>query len=271
MVEDVYALRRGRSSLLVSMPHSGTRLPAAIEQQFSEQAKRLDDTDWFIPELYGFLKERDVSVIRAHYSRLLIDLNRPPDNSELYPGMTSTGLCPETLFNGNAVYRDGQVLSDAEIQRRRERYWLPYHAALAGEIQRIKADHGFCILYDAHSIRSTVARLFDYRLPDLNLGTHHGLSCAGDLQNRMERHLNGDSGFSSVVNGRFIGGYITRHYGVPEQHCHALQMEIAQCAYMDEDEEPAYESERARPLSQLLEKLLDDVLQWQAPGTSHLC
>ncbi|MFT5134540.1 MAG: N-formylglutamate deformylase [Gammaproteobacteria bacterium] len=266
-MDEVFELTRGDSPLLVSIPHSGTTLPASVEEQLTDEALLLADTDWFIPEIYDFIFRLDISVVKAKYSRLLIDLNRPPDNTSLYEGKVTTGLCPLKLFDGEPVYRNVSYLTENEISRRLESYWKPYHAALTEEITRLKAMHGYCIVYDAHSIRSAVPSLFKGKLPDLNLGTNNGLSCGSELQRLVESLLNNNNSFSSVVNQRFIGGYITRHYGSPLTHCHAVQMEIAQCAYMDEDGEPNYDSEKAKHLKYFLEELFNGLLDWPLIST----
>ncbi len=264
MAEDasVYDLKRGGSPLLVSIPHSGTCIPEHIYKYLTQEAQFLPDTDWFIPELYSFIFAGDITVLQANYSRLVIDLNRPPDNNILYPGKATTELCPLTLFKGGKVYCSKVQLEEEERAQRKKNFWEPYHTALEGEIERIKSRHGFCILYDAHSIRSTMPLLFTGNLPDLNLGTFQGKSCGKSLQDLVEKKLNKNTSLTWVINGRFIGGFITRSYGSPDNHIHAIQMEIAQSAYMDEIDRPLYSVKRASGLSSFLELLIDDLISW---------
>jgi len=256
-----FELHRGALPLLISMPHAGTGLPPDLRSRLTDIAFELRDTDWHIPRLYGFAESLGASTLRPHYSRYLIDLNRPPDGRSLYPGQAGTGLCPLSQFDGQPLYRTGAEPDDAEIESRRRRYWQPYHDALTDELARLRDIHGYAILFEAHSIASRVPRLFDGRLPDLNLGTARGESCAATLRESAAAVLAGQSDYSQVVDGRFIGGYITRHYGRPAQGVHALQLEIAQCSYMDEAAPPfAYAAQRAAPLQALLRRLLEALL-----------
>jgi N-formylglutamate deformylase len=265
---EIYRLTRGLSPLILSMPHSGLTLPPRLESRLTQAAALLPDTDWHIPKLYGFARELDCTVIQANYSRFVVDLNRPADDSALYPGQASTGLCPEVLFDGSPIYHPGEEPDDKETARRVRQYWQPYHDALAREIERVRHSHGFAVLYDCHSIRSVVPRLFEGTLPVLNLGTDFGKSCAEELQRRIERELE-ESGYSFAVNGRFVGGYITRHYGQPERNVHALQMELAQSAYMDENLDKTYDPDNARRLAETLNQVLQIILHW-TPGQASL-
>ncbi len=256
---DLYDFHQGATPLLVSIPHAGTVVPDALFDRLSEPAQKLPDTDWHLPRLYDFAKDLGASVLQANYSRYVVDLNRPPDNESLYPGQATTGLCPETLFDGTPVYKEAKPLSDDEVAERRERYWRPYHDKLADELVRIKSAYGYALLYDAHSIASRVPRLFDGRLPDLNLGTARGASCAPEVETSIAAILRA-SAFSSAVNGRFVGGYITRHYGKPAERIHALQMEIAQASYMDEVEGFPYTRAKAGALKPVLRAILTTFL-----------
>ena len=261
-----FELHRGNLPLLISMPHAGIELPADLRPRLSEIAGQLRDTDWHIPRLYEFAGALGASTLWPRYSRYLIDLNRPPDGSSLYPGQAGTGLCPLSQFDGQPLYRDGAEPDAAEIESRRQRYWQPYHRALAVELARLRRNHGYAILFEAHSIASLVPRLFDGRLADLNLGTARGESCDAALRDAAAAVLAAQTDYSQVVDGRFVGGYITRHYGRPGQGVHALQLEIAQCSYMDEAAPPfAYLAQRAAPLQALLRRLLETLLA-AAPG-----
>ncbi len=253
---ETYTLHRGTAPMLVSLPHDGTALPDTLVARLTPSARRVPDTDWHVARLYAFARELGTSLIVPRHSRYVIDLNRPPDDVSLYPGRNTTGLCPLVQFSGEAVYRPGQEPSADEIAERIERYWRPYHAALAAEIERLRAAHGRVVLWEGHSIRSVVPFLFDGRLPDLNLGTADGASCAPALERRLAAALAAQREYTFVVNGRFKGGYITRHYGKPAQGIDAIQLELAQCNYMDEDTF-AWDDARAAPLQALIRRLLE--------------
>lgn len=234
MIDDAFTLHRGNAPLLVSLPHDGCALPEDIGARLSDSARRVPDTDWHVSRLYAFARELGASLLVPRYSRYVIDLNRPPDDVSLYPGQNTTGLCPVVQFSGAPVYRDGQEPSPEEIASRVERYWRPYHDALGAELQRLRAAHGRVVLWEGHSIKGELPFLFDGRLPDLNLGTVDGASCSGALQARLESTLAAQSSYDYVVNGRFKGGYITRHYADPGNGLETVQLEVSQRIYMDE-------------------------------------
>lgn len=259
--DGLYTCTRGRSALVLSIPHSGRRVPGPIAARMTPRARELPDTDWRVDELYDFAADLGATVVRANYSRYVVDLNRPPHGASLYPGQAVTGLCPVTGFDGRALYEPGREPDDAEIELRRMRFWQPYHDRLEAELQRVCERHGKAVLYDCHSIASVVPRLFEGRLPALNLGTNRGRSCTPALQERVVAVLGG-SGYEFAVNGRFIGGFITRHYGQPERGLHALQMEIAQDAYMDGAAPEDYSRGRAATLRSCLRRILGVLLEW---------
>ena len=232
---DIFTLHRGTTPLFVSLPHDGTALPDPIAVRMTEDARRVPDTDWHVSRLYAFARALGASIIVPKYSRYVVDLNRPPDDVSLYPGRNTTGLCPIVQFSGEPVYLPGQEPSPDEIAQRVETYWRPYHDALAAEISRMKTAHGRVVLWEGHSIRSVVPFLFEGLLPDFNLGTANGGSCSPDLQRRLVGVFEAQRDYSHVVNGRFKGGYITRHYGDPANGVDAIQLELAQRNYMDED------------------------------------
>lgn len=250
-----FQLHRGRLPLLVSVPHDGTELPDAITQRLTPAAQRLPDTDWHIARLYAFVRDMGASLLIPRYSRYVIDLNRGEDDVSLYPGQTTTGLCPLRQFNGDPVYRSGHEPDATEVQQRVETYWRPYHAALRGELDRLKAEHGRVLLWEGHSIRGELPYLFEGRLPDLNLGTAAGASCTPQTQARIEAVLDAQSAYSHVINGRFKGGHITRHYGRPVDGVEAVQLEISQRTYMDEDDF-SWTASAAERLQALLKALL---------------
>ncbi|HEY0660480.1 MAG TPA: N-formylglutamate deformylase, partial [Lysobacter sp.] len=232
---DTYTLHQGTAPLLISLPHDGSALPDAIAARLTDSARRVPDTDWHVSRLYAFARELGASMIVPRYSRYVVDLNRPQDDTSLYPGQNTTGLCPAVQFTGEPVYRDGLAPSPDEIAGRVETYWRPYHHALHAELERIRTAHGRVVLWEGHSIRgSDLEFLFPGRLPDLNLGTAAGASCSPALQARLEAALAAQSRYDWVANGRFKGGYITRHYGDPAHGIDAVQLEISQRIYMDE-------------------------------------
>jgi N-formylglutamate deformylase len=256
---DVFSLHRGTEPLLVSLPHDGSHIPAALAARMQPGARSAPDTDWHVSRLYAFARELGASVLVPTHSRYVVDLNRPPDDVSLYPGQNTTGLCPIVRFSGDAVYLPGQEPSADEVQVRVDAYWHPYHRALQDEIARLHALHGRVLLWEGHSIRSIVPFLFEGRLPDLNVGTSGGASCAPGVQLRIEAELAAQQDYSWVINGRFKGGYITRHYGRPDAGVDAVQLELAQLNYMDE-ERFAYDEARAAQLQPLLRRVLQAAL-----------
>lgn len=254
--------KAGRLPILVSMPHAGTDIPDEVAATLAPCAAARADTDWHLPELYGFLEEMGVSTISARWSRYLIDLNRPPEDTNLYPGLDTTGLCPLDTFGRERLYRAGMEPDQAEVQRRLERYWRPYHAQLRAELDRLKAEHGRVVLWEAHSIASHVPRFFDGKLPDLNFGTAEGKSCAPGLEQAVLGVARAQNRYSIALNGRFKGGHITRHYGQPGNGVHAIQLEKCQCLYMDETAPFAYRPELAARLQPLLQGMIGAAVDW---------
>ena len=265
-----FTLHRGTAPLLVSLPHDGTGLPAAIASRVTVAGKRLPDTDWHVGRLYAFARDLEASVIVPRWSRYVVDLNRDPEGHALYPGRSETALVPLTTFAGEPIYAAGDEPGATEIALRRELYWQPFHDALTDELKRLRARHPRVVLWDGHSIKSRVPMFFEGRLPDFNLGTAHGVSCLRGLQDALagvlrERANGGADGYSHVVNGRFKGGYITRHYGRPEAGIEAVQLELAQHTYMDEDGFE-YLSERAAPVQAIIKVLLETCLGYAMAG-----
>ena len=260
--DDVFTLTRGALPLLVSLPHVGTRIPDDQQHRYVERALGVEDTDWFLDRLYGFVREMGASLIVPRHSRYLIDLNRPPENTPMYAGANNTELCPTRFFTGELLYRDGLAPDDDEVQRRVERYWRPYHRALGAELARLKSARGHVMLFDGHSIKSELPWLFDGRLPDLNLGCAAGASCAASLRTALAETLTEQRRFTHVVDGRFKGGYITRHYGRPHDGVHAVQLEMCWRCYMDEAPPHAFDAARARAVTPLLRRLIETMLAW---------
>ncbi len=247
---------RGDSPLVVDVPHAGTYVPEAIAARLTPAARSVPDTDWHVEKLFAFASEADTTLVVATHSRYVVDLNRDPSGAALYPGADNTELCPTRTFADEPIYTAGSAPDRSEVAARRGDYFEPYHARLAAEIERVRSRHGYAILLDGHSILSRVPRFFAGRLPDLNLGTADGASCAPSVQACASLVLAGAAGFSGVVNGRFKGGYITRHYGAPARGIHALQLETAQACYMDEAPPHPWEPARAAALGALLRQLV---------------
>ena len=257
---DIFTLHRGDAPLLVSLPHDGTVVPDDLAERMTPPARRVPDTDWHVARLYAFARELGASILVPTYSRYVVDLNRPSDNASLYPGQNTTGLCPVLRFDGEPIYQAGAEPHAAEIAARVAQYWTPYHAALVAELARLRAAHGRAVLWEGHSIRSVVPFLFEGRLPDFNLGTMDGASCSPALQARLAHVLAAQRDATHVVNGRFKGGYITRHYGRPRDGVEAVQLELAQLNYMDEATFE-YLPERAAPTQAVLRQLLEACLE----------
>lgn len=267
---DWLTVHRGTAPLIVSLPHTGTIIPAELEPAFVSRALALRDTDWWIDQLYDFAAGLGATVIRTGISRSVIDVNRDPSGASLYPGQNTTGLCPTTSFDGRPLYRPGQEPNAAEIDRRRETYFAPYHAALKAEIVRLRTAHPHIVLYDCHSIRSRVPRLFEGELPNFNIGTNGGPTADAAVATLVEQ-LCDVPGFSRVTNGRFRGGWITRDNGDPAHGVHAIQMELACRGYMDETEDdlPApYSETKAAPMRAILQPTLAALAQWAQTGTA---
>lgn len=257
-----FEFKQGSIPLLVSMPHVGTDIPDDIAARLSPQALSRADTDWHLGQLYGFLGEMGASTIAARWSRYVIDLNRPPEDTNLYPGMSTTGLCPVDTFHSEPLYAHGDTPDEMEVTGRLQRYWHPYHRQLRAELDRMLAIHGRVVLWDAHSIASVVPRFFEGRLPDLNFGTAQSTSCDPGLENTVIGVARAQDAFSVAVNGRFKGGHITRHYGQPAVNVHAIQLEMCQCLYMDETAPFGYRPDRAGQIAPLLREMTQAAVDW---------
>ena len=263
MSKNVFALHRGTTPLLLGLPHVGTVIPGELKGGYAERALQVEDTDWHLERLYDFAKSMGASVIVPRISRYVIDLNRPPDDAPMYPGASNTELCPTRFFNGDALYVAGKAPNISEIKRRRAAYWQPYHDGLRDELDRVRAQFGYALLWDGHSIRSEIPWLFEGRLPDLNLGTANGTSCANSLRGLLVSELQRDSQFTHAADGRFKGGFITRNYGRPADNIHAVQMEMCQSRYMQEALPFTYLEAEAAQVQPLLQRLLEIMLAWK--------
>ncbi|MCP1200525.1 N-formylglutamate deformylase [Notoacmeibacter sp. MSK16QG-6] len=251
---------RGDSCLVLAMPHAGTWLPAGARAALNETGRALADTDWHIDRLYAGLIPQ-ATIVRANFHRYLIDANRDPGGQSLYPGQNTTGLCPETDFDGLPLYEEDRFPNPEKLQARLAAYHASYHTALAAELDRLRKLHGVVVLYDCHSIRSNIPFLFEGKLPDFNIGTNGGVTCAPVMEAATVDLCAAAEGYTHALNGRFRGGWTTRHYGCPDQGIHAIQMELAQSAYLQSEAAPfAYDpakADRLRPhLTTILETLI---------------
>ncbi|HTW36856.1 MAG TPA: N-formylglutamate deformylase [Rhizomicrobium sp.] len=267
-------VQRGNAPLIISMPHAGTDIPEQYQEHIISLWRAKKDADYWIDRLYSFATGLDATIVRTAISRTVIDVNRDPSGRSLYPGKVTTELCPTTTFDGEPLYRSGHTPTAADIARRRDMCFTPYHDALIAEIERLRAAHKTIVLFDAHSIRSRIPRLFDGELPNLNFGTNDGVTCAPALIEMFEA-LSVKTRFSRVTNGRFKGGYITRHYGRPGDGVHAVQLELAMRGYMleppvltEQNWPSPYQRDRAAPLRALLAKLLQAAIDFASKDSS---
>lgn len=260
---EVYSFRPGRTALVISMPHVGTKVPEDVRADFSEAGQGLADTDWHLDVLYDFAGALGAGVLASEQSRYLIDLNRDPTGASLYPGRSVTELCPTTTFDEEPIYRPGRTPDEQEVAARVERYWRPYHAKLRAEMDRVRTAHGHAVLFEAHSIRSVVPRFFQGVLPDFNLGTADGATASPRLEDAAWGVLDRAAGYNAVRNGRFKGGYLTRAFGRPEEGWHALQLEMAQACYMREAPPWTYDEDKADRLRPVLRDLIGALTDWR--------
>lgn len=251
-----FSLHQGTSPIILGLPHTGTDVPAEIWNRLNDTGRILADTDWHIHELYEGLLD-NATTVRATFHRYVIDANRDPAGVSLYPGQNTTGLVPETDFDGKPIWNEGQQPDEVDIAYRLETFHAPYHAALAAEIERVKAIHGIAILYDCHSIRSHIPFLFEGKLPDFNIGTDMGKTCDPTIEKIAVDVTAATDGYDSILNGRFKGGWTTRHYGKPEASVHAIQMELAQSTHLASEVPPfAYDAQKAERLRNHLKTIL---------------
>lgn len=255
-MSDWLTITEGSEPLIISIPHAGMAIPDDV-CGFRSRALAQNDADHHVDKLYAFAQDLGATIVSSHISRSVIDLNRDPSGRSLYPGQVTTGLCPVSTFDGEPLYEAGVEPDAVEIARRRAVYFDPYHAALQQQIDRLSANHRAIVLYDAHSIRSHVPRLFEGELPRFNIGTNGGKTCALSLEAMLAQVCN-NSGHSWIANGRFKGGWITRHYGDPARGIHAVQMELAMRGYLDEDASrpPLWDGALAAPMQRILTAIL---------------
>lgn len=263
MKTDTHDLRPGTNAVLISLPHVGTRIAQDQQHRYVARALAVEDTDWHLDQLYEFAADMGAGLIVPRYSRYLIDLNRAPDDRPMYAGANNTELCPTRFFTGEPLYRSGHEPDSDEIARRHATYWQPYHDALELELARLKARHGHAILFDGHSIKSTLPWLFEGTLPDLNLGTSSGASCAADLREALMQVVQTQTRFTQVTDGRFKGGHITRSHGRPAQAIHAIQLEMCWSTYMQETAPYRVDPDRAAKLAPVLHALVRTMIDWR--------
>jgi len=275
MSTDWLDVARGRAPLILSIPHAGTEIPESHQPALRSLWLARKDTDWWLPQLYGFAEDLGATIIRTHISRTIIDMNRDPSGVSLYPGQATTGLCPTLSFDGEPLYHVGMEPDEAEIAARRDAYFQPYHAAISAEITRLRQTHKTVILYDCHSIRSEISRLFPGTLPNFNIGTNDGKACSPVLTKKVADICAVAKNYTHVVNGRFKGGWITRHYGNPAGGVHAVQMELACRGYMAEPVSPDehnwpshYDENDAAPIRSILKTILKTAIEFAEGQTT---
>jgi N-formylglutamate deformylase len=263
---NIFEFHRGTLPLLISVPHAGLEVPEAIGRRLTTLGRELIDTDWYVDQLYAFARELGASIIKANYSRYVVDMNRAADSSSLYVANPTSPVCTTLTFTGEPIYMSGQEPEPAEIGARVEEYWRPYHEQIAAELARIKQEHGSALLWDAHSIASEVPGLFNGVLPEFNLGTRDHASCPREVANALLDIITTDGKYGAVLNGRFKGGYITHHYGRPADGVYAVQLELSQRTYMNESPRGGWQAERAQPIAELIAQLLARYLKARPGG-----
>lgn len=248
-------LIEGNSPVILAFPHVGTHVPQSIFEKLNARGQTLSDTDWHVDRLYDGLLP-SATMVAASFHRYVIDANRDPAGVSLYPGQNTTTLCPVTDFDGEPIWRAGEEPNEEEVKQRRLQFHQPYHDALQAAIDRVKAEHGFAVLYDCHSIRSNIPFLFDGKLPDFNIGTNQGATCDLELQQHVVDTCRQADTYTHVLNGRFKGGWTTRNYANPADNVHVIQMELAQSTYASEQDPWDYQETKATALRPVLGKIL---------------
>lgn len=264
---ELFRFRQGSQPLLISMPHVGTHIPDALARRMMPVARTVPDTDWHLERLYDFAETLGASVLAGTHSRYVVDLNRPPDDANLYPGKDTTGLCPIDTFDKRPLYRMGEEPDETEVRHRVGTYWKPYHAKLQAELARLRAEHGTALLWEAHSIASVVPRFFAGRLTDFNLGTADGASCQPEVGEKILAIASVARGYTATLNGRFKGGYITRTYGRPAEGVQAVQLELTEVTYMDEPPPFGFREDRAARVRPHLKAMIEAFLACARPGS----
>ncbi len=257
----VYKFHRGTVPLLVSVPHAGTEVPREIARRFTLAGQALTDTDWYVDELYAFARELGASMVVANYSRYVVDLNRSPNSQSLYDSSPTTPVCPTNTFAGEPIYMPGETPTATEVGERVARYWQPYHSQIEAELDRLHAEHGFVLLWDAHSVGSEVPGLFEGVLPEFNIGTRDDRSYPRSLAESLLARVTGEGKYGAVLNGRFKGGYITLNYGRPSERRYAIQLELAQRVYMDERAPKTLDAVKLNAAARIIRELIEFALK----------
>ena len=260
---DLYKFSQGTSPLLIDVPHAGTYIPDDLAKRMTPEALKTPNTDWHVDRLYDFAHAMGASMLVATHNRFVIDLNRPPEDVSLYPGQDTEGLLPRQTGAYEPVYLPGQEPNDAERDQRRDTYHAPYHAKLTEALEAIKAEHGYALLWDAHSIKSVQPRYFDGKLWDINIGTNNGASCAPTLESALAEVAEEAGGYTQIMNGRFIGGFVTRHYGDPANNVHAVQLELSWSTYMDEEYPYGYREDLTAGIQPVLQRFIQTMLAFR--------
>jgi N-formylglutamate deformylase len=262
---NIYEFHQGKLPLLISIPHAGTFVPEPIAQRFTLAGSRLADTDWHVDKLYEFARELGASILKANYSRYVVDLNRSPDSAALYEGSPTSPVCPLLTFDEEPIYLPGREVTATEVQARVDQYWRPYHERLVAELKAMRERHGYALLLDAHSIASEVPSLFVGVLPEFNFGTRDDASCPRAVADQLLDLVTSDGKYGAVLNGRFKGGYITLQYGRPKERVYAVQLELSRRVYMDEAAGTGWNPERAQPAAALISQVLERYLEVGVP------
>lgn len=259
-----YIYHEGDAPVVLTLPHVGTHIPRDIAEDMTLEGREMPDNDQHLETLWRFAREKGVTTLQGNWCRYVVDLNRDPDGRELYEGMQNTELCPLLRYDNHRIYNTAADPDAREITHRIPRYWQPFHARLIAALAKKRKKHGYVILLDAHAVKSEIPRLFEGRLPDINIGTNDGRSADPALADALMAclHRRGDQ-YSSILNGRFIGGFITRHYGVPAAQIHAVQILLAKKIYMQEAPPYALHAGLAERLQPFLEEFLDTALAWR--------
>ncbi len=258
---NIFEFHQGSLPLLISIPHAGTFVPEAIAQRFTLAGSHLADTDWHVDKLYDFARESGASILKANYSRYVVDLNRSPDSAALYVGNPTSPVCPTHTFDDEPIYTPGHEVTATEVQARVDQYWQPYHQQLAATLTAMRERHGFALLWDAHSIASEVPALFAGILPEFNFGTRDDASCPRAVADQLLDLITSDGKYGAVLNGRFKGGYNTMKYGQPDAGVHAVQLELSRRVYLDEAAGTGWNAQRAQSAQALIGQLLTRYLK----------
>ncbi|WP_300032082.1 N-formylglutamate deformylase [uncultured Roseobacter sp.] len=250
----------GDSPLIMCLPHTGTDIPPLYWKRLNDNGQMLRDTDWHLDRLCKGLAPQ-ATVVRARFSRYLSDVNRDPDGQPPYPDKLNSNLIPYADQDGVPIWDTPPMLR--EISALRAAFFVPYHAALQGQIARVQSRFGHAVICDCHSVRSRIPHRSDGQMPDLNIGTRGGTACDQRLSARVAAICQTTSQYTTAFDGRFQGEWVTRRYGRPARGVHLIQIEIAQDNYLAEEAEPwEYDEVKAEPLREVLRSVLNEMSDW---------